>query len=431
MELNHLQANNSWAVWQRILFRFLFAYVFLYCFSFPLYYIPGAHIVTYPIGNILQELSVWFGKTFLSIETVPTDETGSGDTLLYWLVWLTKLTLAVSVTIIWSVIDWKRKTYGWLKKVLITYTRYYLALILLSYGLFKIVPTQFDEPTIRMLMQRYGDSSPMGLLWNFMGYSTAYQVFGGIAEVLGAVLLLFRRTTLLGALVLVGVMTNVVMLNFCFDVPVKLASTHYLLFSMGLAIVYGKPLVNLFLLNKPTEAMEQTPLFKKKIWFWSSQTLKFLLVGFVFYSMLSSALEQKAYMDKLKQTTPYSGVYDVLQFSRDGNSDSVKNNYHYFWRRLIVEEYRPDKLVVEQVNGNKLQYTISWDTVNQAVSGFLTNDTINRLALKYTINSREEFNWVGEWNDDSVRLSTKLFATDSMLLQTRKFRWVNPFPFNR
>ena len=79
------------------------------------------------------------------------------------------------ITIIWSLVDHKRPAYSWLKKLLITYTRYYLALIILSYVLFKIMPTQFDEPSARMLVQMYGESSPMGLLWSFMGYSTVYH----------------------------------------------------------------------------------------------------------------------------------------------------------------------------------------------------------------------------------------------------------------
>ena len=47
-------------------------------------------------------------------------------------------------------------------------------------------------------------------------------------EVLGALLLLFRRTTALGAAVLAVVLVNVVMMNFCYDVPVKINGVHYL-----------------------------------------------------------------------------------------------------------------------------------------------------------------------------------------------------------
>lgn len=431
MEPKQINQTSSWIFWERIFFRFLFAYIFLYCFSFPFYYVPGAHSIIHPIGSLLQDLSIWYGTTVWGVDAVPTEETGSGDMLLYWLLWITKLSLAVVISIIWSIVDYKRPAYPWLKKLLITYTRYYLALIILSYGLFKIIPTQFDEPSARMLVQMYGESSPMGLLWNFMGYSTVYQIFGGITEVLGAVLLLFRRTTLLGALVLTGVMTNVVMLNYCFDVPVKLGSTHYLLFSIGLAVVYGKPLVNLFFRNLATEPMDQTPLFEKKAWFWGTQVVKFLLVGFVFYSMLSAAIAQKKYTDNQKRVSTLAGVYDVVQFARQARTDSVSNDYRAYWRRVVLDDAQPERLWVEQVNGTKLQYQIKWDTLKKQVTGHLAADTLQRIAFGYQSKSKDELWCKGTWNEDTVRMTIRRFQTDSMLLKNRKFRWVSPAPFNR
>jgi uncharacterized membrane protein YphA (DoxX/SURF4 family) len=106
------------------------------------------------------------------------------------------------------------------------YVRYVLAAAMLGYGMAKVFKSQFPAISDMRLMQPYGDSSPMALLWNFMGFSTAYTIFVGAAEVLGGLLLLFRRTATLGALVVIAVMSNIVMLNFCYDVPVKLYSVH-------------------------------------------------------------------------------------------------------------------------------------------------------------------------------------------------------------
>jgi hypothetical protein len=73
-----------------------------------------------------------------------------------------------------------------------------------------------------------------------MGYSTAFTFFGGCAELLPAVFLLFRRTALLGSLLAFAVMLNIVMLNFCYDVPVKLYSLNLLLLSMFLILLRPK-----------------------------------------------------------------------------------------------------------------------------------------------------------------------------------------------
>ena len=72
---------------------------------------------------------------------------------------------------------------------------------LLSYGTIKIIQTQFPFPSFDRLLERYGDSSPMGLLWTFMGYSRPYNFLAGACEASGGLLLFFRRTTTLGALV--------------------------------------------------------------------------------------------------------------------------------------------------------------------------------------------------------------------------------------
>ena len=74
------------------------------------------------------------------------------------------------------------------------------------------------EIDIGTLIEPYGQFSPMGVLWSFMGMSRAYTVFSGIVEITGCVLLVFRRTTMLGAMVSAVALLNVVVLNFSYDI---------------------------------------------------------------------------------------------------------------------------------------------------------------------------------------------------------------------
>ena len=90
----------------------------------------------------------------------------------------------------------------------------------------------------------------MGLLWTFMGYSTVYTIFAGLGEVIGGAFLLFKRTRLIGSLIVIAIMSNVVMLNFAYDVPVKLFSTHLLLMAIFLTVPDIKRLSNLFFFNR-------------------------------------------------------------------------------------------------------------------------------------------------------------------------------------
>ena len=130
---------------------------------------------------------------------------------------------------------------------------YTLVATLFSYGFSKIFPLQFPYPALGRLTETFGDFSPMGVLWSFMGAWPAYMMFAGSAEVLGGLLLAFRCTTTLGALVTAGTMLNVVALNFCYDVPVKLYSSNLLLMAVFLAAPDVPALARLLILRQPAE----------------------------------------------------------------------------------------------------------------------------------------------------------------------------------
>ncbi len=95
--------------------------------------------------------------------------------------------------------------------------RYYLAFCFLAYGFSKLLDLQFTwgyEQLDRPIRQLGG----MGLVWAFFAYSRSYQVCIGCAEILPAALLLTRRTTGLGMLLYLPVITNVVLVDLCYSV---------------------------------------------------------------------------------------------------------------------------------------------------------------------------------------------------------------------
>jgi hypothetical protein len=133
---------------------------------------------------------------------------------------------------------------------------------MIRYGAIKILPTQMaSPPPIGLLTQRLGDFSRMRLLWLFTGTSPLYESLVGCAEMLGAVLLLFRRTTLLGALICAANLTMVVTLNFCFDVHVKLPSMHLLFTALLLVAPDLRRLADLLIFNRRVEPRVERPLF--------------------------------------------------------------------------------------------------------------------------------------------------------------------------
>src|SRR5215469_2793011 len=97
---------------------------------------------------------------------------------------------------------------------------------MLGYGVKKLVGAQFPGPSLSRLMQPFGQASPLGLMWTFMGASQLYSFFAGMGETVGGALVLVPRLVTLGALISLAMTTNVLVLNLCYDVPRKIFSIH-------------------------------------------------------------------------------------------------------------------------------------------------------------------------------------------------------------
>src|ERR1039458_10512050 len=69
-----------------------------------------------------------------------------------------------------------------------------------------------------------------------------------------------RRT--LAILLTFGVMSNVLMLNFCYDVPRKIYSTHLVLMALFLLLPDVRRLIDFFIRNRRTEPSPAIPLLK-------------------------------------------------------------------------------------------------------------------------------------------------------------------------
>ena len=108
----------------------------------------------------------------------------------------------------------------------------------------------------------------------------------GGTEILSGVLLLFRRTTTLGALVTLIVAGNVMAINYCYDEPAKLLSTTLVLMALFLLAKDIRRLINFFFLNKPTQpANIVDPVFRKK---WQNINTVILKYGLILYVVITN-----------------------------------------------------------------------------------------------------------------------------------------------
>lgn len=309
-------STSNYTSWlRRFAFRFTAAYLVLFNLPFPLDTLG----IDVPSGRFWRAIVSWVAIHVLQIGPVTLGGDINGDTAGAWVRVCCCLVLALAAATVWVWFDRQRRYDRTCHDVLRVYVRYLLALWILYYAMAKLVGMQFPFPEPDQLARTYGESEPFELMWTFMGYSMAYSLFAGLAELAGALLLLFRRTTTLGALITAAVMTNIVMLDLSYDVPVKLISIHLLLFALFLLVPDLRRLANVLVLNRPTEAVPLTRVWPAP---WMRPVVGGLMALFIAWNLygltmagISSATQSGYWAEK---PTPY-GLYDVETFVRDGS----------------------------------------------------------------------------------------------------------------
>src|SRR5579872_7450621 len=230
--------GRGWTLAFRIAFRFFFVYLGLSCLTtqvlpnlFPIPKIAFPNLAT--LAPIRQTV-LWTAKHVFQVSSLVYQGTGSGDKTFDWVLAFCVLSIAVCAAGVWSVLDRKREEYIVLHKWFHLFLRFAVSSEMLLYGMVKVIPLQMPFPFLTRLVEPFGNFSPMGVLWYSIGASPGYEMFAGCAEMLGGILLIFPRTTTLGALVCLADATETFMLNMTYDVPVKLLSFHLILMSLTL-----------------------------------------------------------------------------------------------------------------------------------------------------------------------------------------------------
>ncbi len=103
--------------------------------------------------------------------------------------------------------------------------RWLAAVIMIVYGFAKLNGSQFTVLDSE-LTKPMGEVSGFWLTWYYFGYSTFYMTIIALVEIGGGLLLVWPRTSLIGALVLLPVVGNIILTDILFLVgalPVSLA----------------------------------------------------------------------------------------------------------------------------------------------------------------------------------------------------------------
>lgn len=417
-----INEQQRWHPFTRTAFRFAFVYLVLYNVPFPLNALPYVDKVAEFYNSFWNLIVPRVARTVLHTE-VSTVYNGSGDRAFDYVLVALLLLISLVIMIIWTLIDRKRLSYPTLSRWLNVYVRFSLGTAMIGYGAFKVISSQFAPPTLDRLLQPYGDSSPMGLLWTFMGASESYTMFVGFAEMIAGILLFPRKTSTLGALMSIGVLSNVVALNFSYDVPVKLYSSHLLAEAIFLVLPDVRRLGNFFILNRPVEGVRAEPLFRRPLWHRTALVFSTLLLIAVTATALYQSYNQRQQLTA--QRSPLYGVWEVQEFKL-GQSTPTASAPH--WRRMIFDS--PIRVAVQTTDVIE-RLLLELDQEKRKLTLHKRGDSSWNMVLTYEQVSPEVLTLAGTLNGAEV--TARLHRSDErkFLLTDRGFHWINEFPFNR
>ena len=427
------EITPQWPLATRVAFRFGFSYFLLYVYPRSVGSLGAFVKYNNPLKDMWHVVVPWVGTHVLGLYGDFTEvANGSGDQLYDYVLLFCIAVTAALATAVWSWIDRKRPNYETLYQWLRVFVRMVLAVAMISYGTNKLWRMQFAEPALARYVDTYGQTTPMGLLWAFMGTSRAYSFFGGVGEMLGGLLLLVPAFTALGALVTLGVMSNVLMLNFCYDVPRKIYCLHLMAFCIFLLAPDMRRIAEFFLGNRTARLTPTVLLFKDKLLNRGVVALQLIIgIAALVVCCHSAAVDQAK--NEMHIAAPLRGIWTVDDFTMDNLARLPLVTDTERWQRVIFDE--PQIVIVQSMDGTQKKYFLQLDQQKRTMTLWDPAGDLHWNA-RFTYDVSQPNVMLLEGRTGQHKLSAKLERMDmsdpvKFLLLNRGVHWVTDYPHNR
>jgi len=425
--------GTEWSATKRIAFRFCFVYFGLYGVAALLpggLPIPGVEIPDPFTLSPCRQVIFWVAAHLFGAKLpLVYSGSGSGDKTYDWVEVLCLLIVAAASTLIWTLADRRRREYAALYKWFRLYIRFSLAMTILIYAFDKIVPLQMSYPSLRSQLQPFSAFSPAGILWNSVGASPAYEVFAGVAELTGGVLLMFPRTVTLGALVCVTDMIQVWMLNMTYDVPVKQYSFHLLMISVFLLTPQMGRLADFFLWNRTVVPEVRPSLFRSaranRIGAWVQVAFWIWVLALYSYQ---AATSWKSYGGGRQKSALY-GIWDVVEMKIDGQVRPALISDDQRWRRLIFDF--PNSATAQRLDESFEDLGSHVDVGKGSLALTREADKKWRADLRFSQAAAGKMTMTGSMGGLPVEMQLERVDESKFLLKSRGFHWVQEYPVIR
>lgn len=335
-------SKTVWKPWQKFIFRASF--VFFISISIPNSPEWYRHVFSIDWTNLhyrdLYDIARFgsginfFGSTIF------------GSSLQGYANWIITLLVSVAAAGVWTVVVSRRKIevqnyeklFYWLRAIV----RYRAAIGIIGFGFTKLLPVQMPYPSEGLLNTDFGDFTAQKIYWLSIGIVPWYQVFAGIVEIGAGVMLFFRKTTLLGSVLLFGALGDIVYVNFAYDGGVHVYSSYFVLLSAFLILPYIPHLYKLFIAEKPTTLSFFYPRLTTP-WRYTRVAIKALtfivFIGLFYYLQLINFWYDPYKQPSVKGVSALRGYYDVAEFRINGLEIPYAPTDTVRWQEVTFEKW--------------------------------------------------------------------------------------------
>ncbi|MGJ1198519.1 beta-carotene 15,15'-monooxygenase [Sphingobacterium spiritivorum] len=259
-----------------------------------------------------------------------------------YLNWIIALVVALAGAVLLQILYKREVAADRLYYILRVLLRYRLAIALLATGIVKLFPVLLPLPTLSDLHTDYGDFLP----WKVYFLSTSVSSAGyvpalGLVEIAAAVLLLFRKTTAIGAAIALCLLLNIVLANYAYGIGEQVYSSFLLLLSFAI-LWYDLPrLYSLLFLEKYTVADTFEPVYSTR----GQQYRKGLKIAVLVFTLV---LTGGIYRIWSYERYPYpeetgledaAGYYNVSHFVLNGDTAAYSLEDDKRWRNVVFENW--------------------------------------------------------------------------------------------
>jgi len=429
-----VETSSQWRWSTRMAFRFCFVYFLLFVLTTQiiggLFPIPKLDIPALAAIPPVRPVVLWTATHVFRVNPPPIfDETGSGDRTVDWVLSFCTLVAAAAAMAIWGILDRRRGNYATAYKWFRLFVRFSLACQMFAYGMAKVVPLQMPFPYLARLLEPFGNFSPMGVLWSSVGASPAYEMFTGSAEMLGGLLLIFPRTTILGALISLADLVEIFLLNMTYDVPVKLFSFHLILLAVFLLAPDLRRLADFFFLHREARISGEPPLFRTRRSNRIALAAQKVVGSGLFATNAYGAREAWHTYGPGRAKSPLYGIWNVEEMLVDGQARRPLVTDKERWRRAIFDS--PESMALGRMDDTYAYFAAAINANTKTIVLTKRTDKKWKAALTFAQPSKDRLTLDGAMDGHQIQVQLRLLDTSRMMLLSRGFHWVSEFPFNR